>query len=364
MKKTMRMLMAALLAIACLPMTGVSAAEELKPYGNYGTIMTDSFGDYEKVDTKGMLGTVYVKYGTESYQDREGGTVQRNKVNIYSIHPREQHLRFRLRDGLDAETARPKVLEITEKYYPGVTEAWNTEFNSAWVGQGIDKPDYQLSYAGFSQSKDFGLTFDLYDTQQSEDAAQKADGLRKDLAAAGLLSEFYSWGQTADYERIEDGAGVLCYPNCSDDYTKYDIESVNNYLTENHAGYTVELIGEQMNADPNPYRSAFRIKTSDAITAKDEFMLAIELYEQLGLRAQYAVLETASGSMLSGSNAMECPGDTNLDCEVDILDVIAANKNILGVGTLDKTGVKNADMNGNGTTDPDDSLAILKTVIT
>lgn len=60
---------------------------------------------------------------------------------------------------------------------------------------------------------------------------------------------------------------------------------------------------------------------------------------------------------------MECPGDTNLDCEVDILDVIATNKHILGVGTLDKTGVKNADMDGNGTADSADSLAILKAAL-
>ena len=39
-------------------------------------------------------------------------------------------------------------------------------------------------------------------------------------------------------------------------------------------------------------------------------------------------------------NALERPGDTNIDCEVDILDVIATNKHILGVGTLDKTGLK------------------------
>jgi hypothetical protein len=60
---------------------------------------------------------------------------------------------------------------------------------------------------------------------------------------------------------------------------------------------------------------------------------------------------------------MERPGDANLDCEVDILDVIAANKHILGVGTLDKTGVKNVDMNGNSTADSEDSLTILKAAL-
>ena len=71
----------------------------------------------------------------------------------------------------------------------------------------------------------------------------------------------------------------------------------------------------------------------------------------------------SGAAKLTGHNDMEKPGDANLDGENTILDVIAVNKCILGVGTLDKTGVKNADMNGNGTTDPDDSLAILKAVI-
>ncbi|MBR2088347.1 MAG: dockerin type I repeat-containing protein [Oscillospiraceae bacterium] len=60
---------------------------------------------------------------------------------------------------------------------------------------------------------------------------------------------------------------------------------------------------------------------------------------------------------------MKHPGDANLDCEVDILDVIAANKNILGIGILDNTGLKNADMDGNGTVDSADSLAILKAAL-
>ena len=98
------------------------------------------------------------------------------------------------------------------------------------------------------------------------------------------------------------------------------------------------------------------------MTARDEFMLAIELYQNLGISARFFEFNSASGSLV-GHNAMERPGDTNLDCEVDILDVIAANKHILGVGTLDKTGLKNADMDKNGMADSADSLAILKAAL-
>ena len=48
----------------------------------------------------------------------------------------------------------------------------------------------------------------------------------------------------------------------------------------------------------------------------------------------------SGAAKLTGHNDMEKPGDANLDGENTILDVIAVNKCILGVGTLDKTGLK------------------------
>ena len=52
-----------------------------------------------------------------------------------------------------------------------------------------------------------------------------------------------------------------------------------------------------------------------------------------------------------------------LDCELDIMDVIAANKYILGVDTLCDTAKKNADVSGDGTPDASDALAIMKEVV-
>ena len=47
----------------------------------------------------------------------------------------------------------------------------------------------------------------------------------------------------------------------------------------------------------------------------------------------------SGAAKLTGHNDMEKPGDANLDGENTIIDVIAVNKQILGVGMLDKTGV-------------------------
>ena len=54
------------------------------------------------------------------------------------------------------------------------------------------------------------------------------------------------------------------------------------------------------------------------------------------------------------------PGDVNLDKAVDILDVIALNKYLLGSSKLKADGLKNADVNHSGTPDADDSLLSLK----
>lgn len=56
-------------------------------------------------------------------------------------------------------------------------------------------------------------------------------------------------------------------------------------------------------------------------------------------------------------------GDVNTDGEVDILDVIALNKFLLGSVSLSADAQKNADVDGNETIDSTDSLNILKKVV-
>ncbi|MBR2085901.1 MAG: glycoside hydrolase family 9 protein, partial [Oscillospiraceae bacterium] len=55
-------------------------------------------------------------------------------------------------------------------------------------------------------------------------------------------------------------------------------------------------------------------------------------------------------------------GDVNCDKVVDIMDVIAMNKHLLGVAKLEDKGLANADVDGNDKVDSSDSLYILKAV--
>ena len=139
--------------------------------------------------------------------------------------------------------------------------------------------------------------------------------------------------------------------------------AVISYLAEHYPRYTVEQY-EKYNATKDETYIRYRINGIENLTLYEKLDFAVELRVKFHVTNGYCYsLDPVSPNSTTGHNALEQLGDTNLDCEVDILDVIAANKHILGIGTLDKTGLKNADMNGNGTIDPDDSLAILKTVI-
>ena len=138
-----------------------------------------------------------------------------------------------------------------------------------------------------------------------------------------------------------------------------NIDAIRSYLAENYPDYSLSEKEEG-----NPAIRYVEVVSSDELPYPEQVRLMGEVYQASGLTPGFLILESEAGSSsIAGHNAMERPGDANLDCKVDILDVIAANKNILGVGTLDKTGVKNVDMNGNGKTESDDSLAILKLIL-
>ena len=55
--------------------------------------------------------------------------------------------------------------------------------------------------------------------------------------------------------------------------------------------------------------------------------------------------------------------DVNCDGEITIMDVIAVNKQLLGIGNLSEPGKANADVDVSGTIDGEDSLNVLKRVI-
>lgn len=115
--------------------------------------------------------------------------------------------------------------------------------------------------------------------------------------------------------------------------------------------------------EPNPFRhhpkaSSFEILGNGADILGEEFVDVI----QQELRLSWNVgmsgldLDAVPESIMKRGDVME-------DGAVDIMDVIATNKYILGAASLDKMAEMSADINSDHTVDATDSLMILKEVV-
>ena len=498
MKKTMRKMIAALLAITCLPMHAMAIvhADEPQILWYWGTASGNSFKDMEHIET--LSGINFAASSSGASHETYLRTFTRYDGNtgfqLYTVTSRDRILRFRLRDGLDANEVMPQILEVVDKYYPGLAANYQPRYGATVPADASDYryADYMFYCAATPSLEED--TFELRDCRPEEPSAEIGDCIRKALAAKGLISEFYNWGQTAEYQQLQQGhRNLLTYAKYHDevvgekkngtmlvqeteatqeDFQKFlvgyhvdledlrslytaqnpdpfdmlaleeglqyyrlagqdgngkavrfyklvkgdheqyyadasdqsvsrylaslaqdselymvgegeikptiikhgtdsgktkteyrkvanNIDAIRSYLAEHYSDYNLSEYEEG-----NPAIEYVEVVPSDELPYPEQVRLMGELYQVSGLTPGFLIPESEKGNgSVAGHNAMERPGDANLDCVVDILDVIATNKNILGVGTLDKTGVKNVDMNGNGTADSEDSLAILKAAL-
>ena len=376
MKKTMKRMLAALLAAACLPLTGVTANADVDWY--WGTATNDAFDDLVPVNTYGWNG---YSWGTDKKNVNFLRDPDSDRPWVISALPRENAIRFTLRSAEDTDA----MLDVMEQYFPDIRASYDAQ-----LSENIGVPRYNpgRAYGEWSlYAPDFGILADdigrVYELTVNDDTVNKAEletGLLRELAKAHLIESFYGWGATAFYEAGEFYYDVLTgyldtnsfytgRENGKDVFTKYTIDwdAVQAYLDEHHPGCQVERY--EYHAEREESRlydegtSLTRIVTPDTMTYKDKFELACELYEPFHMPVDVLFLEEASSDPLLGHNSLENKGDVTLDLELDIMDVIAANKGLLGSEALCDTARKNADISGDGTPDTTDSLAIMKEIV-
>ncbi len=364
MKNTMQKLTAALLAMACVPVTGLTAAT-VEMRGHWGTTTWADFEGEEPINDHGM-----VTLG-------DGAVYEGDEPNMaIQVHPNNNVLRFILRENIDHATVEMQIMEMMDAHFPGLLENYDPQANCAIISE-INEQGYKQEVVSLSCWGD-GIAYGYQLTIRGADIDKATKELETDillqLAEQHLITEFYGWGSTGYYTKIYfddyvldqygEKHGILTKNragwvyNLGEEDTDWD--GVQAYLNEHYPDYAVESY-KDTHYTP---RYCYRISGVDNLSFRERLELAGELYEHFGIRSSWVSPESGAQMQSTvGHNALERPGDTNLDCEVNILDVIAANKHILGVGTLDKTGLKNADMDGNGTEDSADSLAILKAVL-
>lgn len=415
MKKRMRIaaiLAGAMLLCSAIPAAPVSAAETTAviPLYCWGTADGSEFQDMTLLDDKGMF--AWIPHGegigtSDNYQvftyhysfDREdtftdldtGETITEMRHYegnpVYVVCPRENVLRIVLRKDIDHDEAEQKMFEILEKHYPGITEFSQTT--------SPETPKRYYAYQVQEGVTDLECYYDLVDnskrfpTEEAKTAGvpEIADGILHDLAKAGLISEFYTWGQTANYQEVWYTYPTAYYPTShkwNDSYTAledvtYDWDAVDAWVQEHHpecrfvcaALEDTELakkLGyynyEQQKAYFDDRDEMYAVIPPEGTNFPEHFAIAAELYDEFGIICEWSCPESVAESPLIGQNALAIAGDVTLDCSIDVSDAVLLARFCTEDSTvvITEQGKQNADVNGSGNIALDDVTVILRKI--
>ena len=404
MKKTWKRLTALLLAACAAASVPAVSASALWYWGNASN---DQFADMQQLDDKGMF--KWVGYGGipgtprdyQVYAKHIERVVEPEEINphvdqpvtepvtikadqVYVVKPRENVLRIVLRKEIDHDAAEQKMYEILEKYYPGITEySRNTT---------PDTPRMYYVHLVEIGMTDFASYYDLVDnskafpTEEAKTAGvpEISDGILHDLAQAGLISEFYTWGQTADYQQVtlpsriaSPTAYIPSYQNrTSGDST--DWTAIEAWVKEHHPEcefvcVTLEdtelakKIGYYNEKKQQPYfgndEFMYAVIPPDGTTFPEHFAIAAELYEQFGIEAEWLCPESASAP-ITGQNALAAAGDVHLDSAIDVSDAVLLARFCAedSEAVITGQGKQNADLDYDSNITGDDVIAILRKI--
>ena len=289
---------------------------------------------------------------------------------VYVVCPRENLMQFTLRDGLDKADAENQMLEILQSYYPDIQDKVHNPGNYRI------RSDEPMNEATFADSGYVDNSYLVVDLSEAAGSSEISDGIMRDLAKAGLISKFCTWGQTANYQQVTLESGnaspTVYYPTgdkWNADYTKlepiyYDWDAIAAWVAEHHpecefVRVTLEdtelakKIGyydyEQNRAYFGNNDEMYAVIPPDGTAFPAHFAIAAELYGQFGIAAEWSCPESVSTPMI-GQNALAVAGDLNIDCEINIADAVmlarlAAEDDSL---QITDTGMDNADVNQDG----------------
>ena len=370
MKKIMRRFGAALVALTCLPVTGLTASADVPGY--WGSTTWGAASGLETFDDHGMFVNDYANGYLKDPADIQVflRTKNENQPAIIVFTRRKNYMRFILQDGIELDEGMQQIAEALDEFFPGMQKNQ----------QGyVANPDETVSlYQPWFDGT--GRMLELNVHSLPDNAADLEAAILLALAKRHLISEFYGWGETADYQTGYFGGSLLqsysSYTRHYDEKAEKVVEisvdwgAVQAYLDANHPGYTVEeydtgdtnMVWHDDGTRTTEPVMLYRINVPDDLTVREKVELDCELWSACGICTPCYYLES-DGAPTAGHNALENAGDVTLDCEIDIMDVIALNKQLLGAETLCDTAKKNSDINGNGSPDETDSLAILKYVV-
>jgi hypothetical protein len=360
--KTKR-LTAALLAgsvMLCSSAFSVHAADAWKP--EESGILTGGITvrDLQQADDRGM-------YSDMSERARLWYTDTQSPYAVYTYHfdqsgydalyyaaPRRNILRYVLREGPYDETAYNNAIAIASKIM--------TKYGS-------DAEPYDLG-----DNKTFEIQISKQDGTfpQPVGSSDAADEMMTALAQAGLISEFYAWGQTAAYFELEHGYLTAYSAQQCEDW-----DAVAAWVQENHpecgficvtdeASDGAETIGLANDEYLRSKCPVYAVTVPEGTAFADHFTLAADLYAEFGLyaNARPSPKEDGGGEII-GKNALAIAGDADLNCKVNVIDAvllarITADAADLSDAELPAQGKANADVTHDGAVNQDDLMKLLR----
>lgn len=229
---------------------------------------------------------------------------------------------FVLAENVDADAVYDEILGVIEQYYPTHNLVDSYEYGdeiSAHIAiEELDgKTYYRICDETANKKKDY------------TNIGNYANSIMSQLDAKGLISKFYAPGQIG-YEQDVYGYAPLSYPIESS-------ELLEEYVEENNLDCTVEFT-PYSNENPSWVDcDTYTLNFTEERTVEENFILAADIYKELGLTAHCLILESSTttygtdslSSSITGENLLgDANGDTKLnarDCSF-IARTIAASK--------------------------------------
>ena len=304
----------------------------------------ESFQDMIPLDDKGMFNLtgsdypyqVYMQY-CKDYHDEEvtdpetGETVIERIYNdscrVYVVSPIPDTLWFVLRS--DQPDAEQKMLEILDRYYPELSSTYS-----------LRKPN---DYARLIPDP-INARYELHDLTEYAGSAERSDSIMHDLADASLISEFYTWGQGAYYQKYNGWAGYI--------EDGFDKETVERYLTEHALNCTVaEHVHEVEFPNEVLTWKDYELVPGEEMSFAELFAVAASIYESTGIRPAFGMLDAVGQTFGRNSLAEDeiaVSGDVDCNGAVQIADAVLLARYLAEDPVeVSPQGLLNAELDGN-----------------
>lgn len=305
---------AAVTAAPALPASSVSAEND--PHSS--NIIRETFGSLPLLEDTGML-REFAADGLQAANAAPDGIYlvydAGDGYSLYTVEPLTDRIWFRLPAGADTQEAMQQILPVLKLYYPWLAVFMPQSFTCEEAVDVFTEPVTLFELPD--------RYFELVDHSETAGSEAIAQGILRELSRPGLLAEFYTWGQTAVYQKLSCYDTILSYDavRFTEDgrQPNFDPDTAEAYLKEQDIACTVTAV----TAESNPGQSYYRIVPESDADFGEQFALAAALYAALGCLPRIRGVFSA-GMPITGENALTVPGDIDCDGRLGIADVILA----------------------------------------